>query len=115
MNLFDARVPLPPRPGEYRVLYADPPWPERGGGKIKRGADRHYGLMTVDEILALPFGEWAAPDAHIYCWTTNNYLVAGLAAIKAWGFRYVTCVTWVKNKAGLGQYYRGRTEQCLFA
>ena len=27
---------------KYRVIYADPPWPEYGGGKIKRGADRHY-------------------------------------------------------------------------
>lgn len=26
----------------YDIIYADPPWMERGGGKIKRGADRHY-------------------------------------------------------------------------
>lgn len=28
--------------GPYRTVYLDPPWPERGGGKSKRGADRHY-------------------------------------------------------------------------
>lgn len=27
---------------KYRTIYADPPWMEHGGGKIKRGADRHY-------------------------------------------------------------------------
>lgn len=27
--------------GKYRTIYIDPPWPERGGGKIKRGADKH--------------------------------------------------------------------------
>ena len=114
-SLLGQKVKVPAQAGSYRTLYADPPWPERGGGKIKRGADRHYALMSVEDILAMPFGEWAAPDAHLYLWVTNNYLPAGLACVKAWGFRYVTMVTWVKDRAGLGQYYRGRTEHCLFA
>lgn len=33
--------------GQYKTIYIDPPWPERGGGKIKRGADRHYALMSI--------------------------------------------------------------------
>lgn len=32
--------------GQYKTIYIDPPWPERGGGKIKRGADRHYALIS---------------------------------------------------------------------
>ena len=32
----------------------------------------------------------------------------------AWGFRYVTTITWVKDRIGLGQYFRGITEHCLF-
>jgi N6-adenosine-specific RNA methylase IME4 len=32
----------------------------------------------------------------------------------AWGFRYVTMITWVKDRIGLGQYFRGITEHCLF-
>lgn len=32
----------------------------------------------------------------------------------AWGFDYVTMITWMKDKQGLGQYYRGITEHCLF-
>ena len=111
-DLFKRR---PNQCGRYATLYADPPWPERGGGKIKRGADRHYALMSVADISAMPFGEWAAWNAHLYLWVTNNYLPAGLECVKAWGFRYVTMVTWVKDRAGLGQYYRGRTEHCLFA
>lgn len=114
-SIFTNDVPAPPQAGRYTVLYPDPPWPEHGGGQIQRGADRHYPLMSVDAICALPFGEWAAANAHLYCWVTNNYLKAGLRAIEAWGFRYVTAVTWVKNKPGLGQYYRGQTEHCLFA
>lgn len=33
----------------------------------------------------------------------------------AWGFKYVTMITWVKDRMGLGQYYRGLTEHCIFA
>lgn len=40
---------------KYQTIYADPPWWETGGGKIKRGADRHYQLMKIPEIIALPF------------------------------------------------------------
>lgn len=102
--------------GRYRTIYIDPPWPERGGGKIKRGADKHYSLMSVAEIKALPVMQLADPaGCHLYCWTTNNYLPAAIECIKAWGFEYVTTITWMKNQQGLGQYYRGLTEHCIFA
>lgn len=117
MKLFDEDVNAPPQAGKYTVLYPDAPWPEHGGGKIKRGADRHYDLMKVPDIIEhfRLFGTWAAADAHLYAWATNNYLPAAFECVKAAGFRYVTMVTWVKDKAGLGQYYRGKTEQLLFA
>ncbi len=35
--------------------------PERGGGKSKRGADRHYKVMPVRKIKALPVGDLADP------------------------------------------------------
>ena len=107
---------LTPPPRKYKTIYVDPPWPERGGGKIKRGADRHYDLMSVPEIKALPVGDLADPDGcHLYLWTTNNYLPAALECVTAWGFNYVTTVTWLKDRQGLGQYYRGITEHCIFA
>jgi len=99
---------------KYKTIYADPPWPERGGGKIKRGADRHYELMTVKEIISLPVFELAEENCHLYLWATNNYLPAALEVMRAWGFVYKTCITWGKDKFGLGQYYRGQTEHCLF-
>lgn len=99
---------------KYKTIYADPPWPERGGGRIKRGADKHYNLMTIKEIAALPVHNIADDNCHLYLWTTNNYLAQALEVMKAWGFRYVTTITWMKDKIGLGQYYRGITEHCLF-
>ncbi|WP_082360632.1 MT-A70 family methyltransferase [Bacillus sp. FJAT-28004] len=99
----------------YHTLLLDPPWQERGGGKIKRGADKHYPLMSLEEIKALPINELAYDDCHLYLWVTNNFLQGGLECIEAWGFRYITMITWVKDRIGLGQYHRGQTEHCLFA
>lgn len=102
---------------QYKTIMADPPWPESGGGKIKRGADRHYPLMKVKEIVGLsPFvRSLVHPEGcHLYLWVTNNHLKAGLEVLEAWGFRYVTMITWAKDRQGLGQYFRGKTEHVLF-
>lgn len=101
---------------KYKTIYLDPPWEEKGGGKIKRGCDRHYKTMTIKEIEALPIQELADENGcHIYMWVTNNFLEKGLALLKKWGFDYITTITWQKDRFGLGQYYRGLTEHCLFA
>lgn len=100
----------------YKTIYIDPPWKEHGGGKIKRGADRHYPLMSLDEIAALPIKNIADPNgAHLYLWTTNNFLPDAIFLVEKWGFDYVTTITWNKDRIGLGQYYRGLTEHCIFA
>lgn len=101
---------------KYRTIYADPPWHEKGGGKIKRGADRHYPLMRTEDIMALPIEQIADESGcHLYLWATNNFLPDALKVMEAWGFRYVTTITWFKDgNIGLGQYFRGRTEHCLF-
>jgi len=101
--------------GKYKTIYADPPWNEQGGGKIKRGANRHYNLMKTKDIAALPVAQLADTNCHLYIWTTNNFLPDAFEVIEAWEFRYVTCITWMKDRQGLGQYYRGLTEHCLFA
>ncbi len=100
---------------KYKTIYADPPWNESGGGKIKRGADRHYKLMKTKDIMALPVQNIAEDNCHLYLWTTNNFLQDALKVVEAWGFRYVTMITWGKDRIGLGQYYRGMTEHCIFA
>lgn len=99
---------------KYLTIYADPPWSEQGGGKIKRGADRHYPLMKTRDIIALPVSGVAAPNAHLYLWATNNFLPDAFEVMEAWGFTYKTTITWAKDRFGLGQYFRGQTEHCLF-
>lgn len=117
----------------YHTLYLDPPWPEHGGGKIKRGADRHYPLVKVKDMEGVIRGSdlWTpAQNAHCYLWVTNNYLPDGLRLMADLGFRYVTNLAWFKVKEGqealaeagdpttlrigLGQYFRGSHELLLF-
>ena len=105
----------------YHTILADPPWEERGGGKICRGAQRHYPLMKVPEIIGYLRQIPVAQDAHLYLWVTNNHLQDGLRVMEALGFVYKTNLVWVKTKnggetvqIGLGQYFRGAHELLLF-
>jgi N6-adenosine-specific RNA methylase IME4 len=101
----------------YHTIYADPPWNETGGGKIRRGADRHYPLMKTPDIIRVMQEQLAgkiADNAHLYLWVTNNFLPDGLRVMQELGFRYITTITWVKDRIGLGQYFRGQTEHLLF-
>lgn len=102
---------------KFQTILMDPPWPEYGGGKSKRGADRYYKLMNPKKILQTinESGVFVpAKDCHLYVWVTNNYLPKGIWLIEELGFRYITCLTWVKPSYGTGQYFRGQTEQLLF-
>jgi N6-adenosine-specific RNA methylase IME4 len=102
----------------FSTVVIDPPWNERGGGHIKRGADRHYPLMKTHDIIKTiyrcEYWDQIEENAHLYMWVTNNFLEDGLFVMKALGFRYVTNFVWVKEKIGLGQYFRGQHEICLF-
>lgn len=110
-----------------QTVVADPPWDcERGGGESTRGCQRHYATLGPDGIVNVvqddcePF-QRLADTAHLYLWTTNRALVLGDAhtVARGLGFRPVSLVTWVKRKdgdlqIGLGQYFRGASEQILF-
>lgn len=102
---------------KYKTIYLDPPWMESGGGTIKRGADRHYPLMKTSDIAKLPIDRITDYEngTHMYMWVTNKFLPDGLWLLEQWGYEYITMITWIKDRFGLGQYYRGLTEHCLFA
>ena len=103
---------------KYKTILIDPPWNEKGAGKCKRGADRHYKLMKTEDIFeycVYKISPLTSEDCHLYLWVTNNFLESGLQLIKDMGFRYITNLVWVKDKFGLGRYFRGQHELCLFA
>ena len=108
---------MPIRGPDPTPIDTDPPWPEYGGGKIKRGADRHYPLMPLKAIMQLADAlehHIADDGCHLYLWVTNTHLADGFHVMDRWGFDYKTTITWMKDRFGLGQYYRGQTEHCLF-
>ena len=54
-------------------------------------------------------------NAHLYMWVANNHLPEGLRIIEHLGFRYITNLVWTKPFFGLGRYFRGQHEICLFS
>lgn len=110
---------------KYRTIVADPPWRyTKTGARIAGrmvgrggGAERHYTTMSMEEVASLNVADLTADQAHLYLWVTNPKMFSGPADIvKAWGFEYVTLLTWIKTGApGLGWYFRGATEHVIFA
>ena len=101
---------------KFTTICIDPPWDwndEGDNSQLGRG-DTTYGSMSHEELLEFPVGNYADSDAHIYLWITNRSLPKGFSLLEAWGFRYVTCVTWCKPSFGMGNYFRGSSEQILF-
>jgi len=99
---------------KYNTILIDPPWSRYQASK-SRGACRHYSLMSDEEIAGLPISDLAAPDSHLYIWTTNNSLPDAFEIIEKFGFTYRSCIVWVKFRLGMGKYYRNVTEILLFS
>jgi N6-adenosine-specific RNA methylase IME4 len=108
----------------FGALLVDPPW--QFTNKTGKVAPEHkrlsrYSPMTLDEIMALPVAQLAAPTARLYLWCPNALLPDGLAVMAAWGFAYKTNLIWFKVRAdggpdgrGVGFYFRNVTEIVLF-
>jgi N6-adenosine-specific RNA methylase IME4 len=103
--------------GLFQTIVIDPPWDWGDEGDVNQlgRAKPDYSTMPIEEIEALPIGKISDKDCHLYLWVTNRSLPKAFRLIEAWGFRYITCLTWVKPSFGMGNYYRGSTEQVLFA
>jgi N6-adenosine-specific RNA methylase IME4 len=102
--------------GRFATILIDPPWDFDDEGDVNhfgRGK-QDYAAKSLDELLTLPIDVLADTDSHLYLCITNRSLPKGFRLMEAWGFRYVTCLTWVKPSIGMGNYFRGQTEQILF-
>lgn len=132
----------------FKTIVADPPWKytDTKAGMIKtgKGAASHYDCLSLaaiaDFLHSTPYDDrrfiagdetrylddWIAPNAHLWLWVTNAFLVGGEgpAICRAWGFEPKTALTWVKgrihenrivNHIGQGSYLRNSTEHVIFA
>ena len=107
---------LVPRGAKFSTIVIDPPWDWGDEGDVDQlgRARTDYATMPIEEIRELPLAELADRDCHLYCWITNRSLPKGFGLLDAWGFRYITMLTWAKPSFGMGNYFRGQTEHVLF-
>lgn len=102
---------------KFKTIVVDPPWPQSLTGAFKRRENRAmalpYPTMNLDEISSLPVRGLADDGAHLWLWTTNQFLEAGFQIMRNWGFRYLAPITWVKP-SGLGAWFVHRTQTILF-
>lgn len=100
----------------YGTIVADPPWGyEERTQPWRSTSARSYSLMGTSEIAALPVGDLAAPDAHLYLWAVLPMMAEAFDVVRAWGFHPDTMLTWCKPGPGLGGGYRGNTEHLIVA
>ena len=110
--MTEKTINITKNPTKYKTILADPPWDIQQKGK-SRGVIKHYNLMTLDRIKAMPISDLTEENAHCWLWVTNATLEAGFNVLRAWGFTPRSIYTWVKPRLGLGVYLRNSTEHLL--
>lgn len=113
---FDPLTPM-----SYEVLAVDPPWRFRTWSESnqQKSASKHYDLMMIDDIKALPVGALAQRDCLLLLWATAPMLPQALDCMKAWGFTYKSTMVWRKVtvngkvRMSTGYWARSMHEQVL--
>jgi N6-adenosine-specific RNA methylase IME4 len=116
--LIKAEPPPLPGRGPYRVIVADVPWPyEKRVEDPSHRATYDYPTMSIAAMCKMGDAVRliAAPDSILWFWVINFYMREAYDVIAAWGFEAKTILTWVKPRAGYGDWLRGQTEHCIMA
>lgn len=107
--------------GVFDVILADCPWQYDFSKSNSRAIESHYPTLTLDDIChytdrnGVNINKKFAKQAVLFMWATSPKLVEALEVIKAWGFEYKTSAVWVKDKIGMGYWWRERHEILLTA
>ena len=92
---------LPGLTGTFGTILIDPPWRfQNRTGKMapEHKRLRRYPTMSFAEIAALPVGDYAKAQSHLYLWCPNALLSEALDIMAGWGFKYKTSFVWDKVK-----------------
>lgn len=98
-------------PMRYTTVLIDPPWPTGQRGKL--GAERHYPLMTIEQIRTLPIRDLTTENAHAYIWCYPATRSIAEETLRGWGFEFKDEFVWGKDQMGLGSYWRHAHETLL--
>lgn len=107
---------------KYRTIVADPPWrysrglPRWTANGVDNSDNLPYPSLSLEEIAALPVGDMAGRDAHLYLWATGTHLEHAWGIARAWGFSPSTVLVWCKPPRGFAgrATFSGVTEYVLF-
>jgi N6-adenosine-specific RNA methylase IME4 len=99
----------------FGVIYADPPYKFQFVESRFKAVENHYATMTFDMLAALPVSSLAADDSVLLLWAPAAILEQALQLVSRWGFTYRSCAVWVKDKIGMGYYFRNQHEHLLIA
>ncbi len=105
--------PKPLPKGPFRVIVCDPPWKYDRETDVTQRGTVSYPSLSIDDIKRLPVRKCAHKDCILWLWATNAHLPYAFEIATAWGFEYKTMLTWAKQKMGMGDWLRGKTEHCL--
>jgi N6-adenosine-specific RNA methylase IME4 len=112
-HIAGARPTRPLPVGQFRLIYADPPWQYEHIATESRAIENQYPTMPLEAICDLPVP--AAPDAVLFLWATSPKLAEAMQVIERWDFSYRTCAIWDKERMGMGYYFRQQHELLLVA
>ena len=106
----DALHELASRGKSFACVYAAPP--------LLRGNATHPGWRAACseagcELAGLPVRDVTEPNAHLHLLSAPEALLEAMKALRAWGFRYETCLVWAKTPGAYGRYWRGAHEVLL--
>lgn len=105
--------PSPLPENKYSIIYSDPPWKYEFSRSTNRDIENQYPTMALEQIENLPVGKLFAEDSVLFLWVTSPKLKEGMRVLESWGFQYVTCAVWDKEKIGMGYYFRQQHEILL--
>lgn len=113
---------------EVQTIVADPPW--KFGDKLpgpKRGAEKHYPVMTTSDIEKYLDEELRrggfelAKDCRLFLWRVSSMQEEALRVVRAWGFVPKSEIVWLKRTRtgerwfGMGRQVRNEHESCIIA
>lgn len=86
--------------GKYDIVYADPPWPHYGDPNKNAAAGKHYSLMSMEDLGALPVKALFQDKGALFMWATCPRLDLGIDLVRAWGLHYRgVAFVWAKTRA----------------
>ena len=82
----------------YQIVYADPPWDYYGDPNKSQAAGKHYSLMSIEELSALPVSSIMAKRSILLLWATCPKLDVAIDLIRAWNLTFRGVFhNWVKT------------------